>query len=130
MMYSFGIYPLISFSYPRRDFNEQMGLAYGGGISPLGFHIQHELSSSLAVAFTARSGIIYLNRFFPTEQGRRLNYSFDLSTTLQWQLTPLYSLAAGYTFHHISNAQTGRENPGLDSNFFSLTLLIQPKKWQ
>lgn len=124
--YSMGIYPVISFSYPRRDFNGAAGLAYGGGISPLGFYLNKPVITDLSLGLSARSGIIYLNRFFPTDRGRRLNYSFDISAQMEWDVSPLFSLAAGYTFHHISNAQTGKENPGLDSNFFSISFLINP----
>lgn len=126
IFYSMGIYPVISFSYPRRDFNGTAGLAYGGGISPLGFYLNKPLLDDLSIGFSARSGIIYLNRFFPTNRARRLNYSFDISAQLEWQVTPLFSFAAGYTFHHISNAQTGKENPGLDSNFLFISFLINP----
>lgn len=128
--YSMGFYPVISFSYPRRDLDGQFGLAYGGGISPLGLYLNNPISQKLAFGFSVRSGIILLNRLFPTEASRRLNYSFDLSASLEWKITSLFSLATGYTFHHISNAQTGRENPGLDSNFISLSILVNPTSWQ
>jgi hypothetical protein len=124
--YSMGLYPLVSFSYPQRDRNETYALAYGAGISPLGFSLIDPINEHMALRFAARSGMVYLNRFFPTQKGTRLNYTFDLSTSLLWKVTPLVSFSIGYTFHHISNAQTGKENPGLDSNFFSFSLFINP----
>ena len=62
---------------------------------------------------------------FPTDKGRRLNFTFDPSFSIETKLTKSLSFASGYKFHHISNGQTGKENPGLDSNFIFLSLILK-----
>ena len=119
---TFGIIPYIKYNYSKRDRNGNPDLASGYGISPLGFEFLRSINSRTLVNTGISSGIIFMNKFFPTDKARRLNYSFDLSLSLQRFISSSTSISLGYRFHHISNAQTGKQNPGIDSNFIFFTL--------
>jgi hypothetical protein len=59
---------------------------------------------------------------FPTDEARRLNYTFDITIGCNFKTNTVGMVSFGYKFHHISNAETGNENPGLDSNFLFLKI--------
>ncbi|HBQ60412.1 MAG TPA: hypothetical protein DD671_12530, partial [Balneolaceae bacterium] len=69
-------------------------------------------------------GFIYMESNFPTDQARRFNFTFDVTLGANIPISHFAGISLGYKFHHISNAETGKENPGLDSNFLFLTLSI------
>lgn len=119
---TFGVIPYLEYHYPRRDDGNRRDVAYGLGISPLGYTFNKKLTAKSDLDIGIKSGIMLLNKKFPTDQARRLNYSFDLSLALQHFLFNKTSVSLGYKFHHLSNAQTGKHNPGIDSNFIFFTL--------
>lgn len=119
---TFGFIPYIEYHYPKRDDGNHRDIAYGLGISPLGYTFNRKLTNKSDLDFGIKSGIMFLNKKFPTDQARRLNYSFDLSLAFQHFLFNKTSVSLGYKFHHLSNAQTGKHNPGIDSNFIFFTL--------
>ncbi len=122
--YQFGLIPYIEFDYPRRDEGNIRGKSKGFGISPLGLGITNEFSKIVSIAMYSYSGLILMDKRFPTDKGRKLNYTFSLSVETILKTSDHISLSLGYKFHHISNAQTGKENPGVDSNFLTLSLIL------
>ena len=117
-----GIIPFIQYHYPKRDDSNRMDVVTGFGISPLGYQFLKPINQENFLNFGIKSGIMFMEKFFPTDKARRLNYTFDLSFSLQRFVLPKTSVSLGYKFHHISNAQTGKHNPGVDSNFIFITL--------
>ena len=116
-----GFFPFVEFSYPKRDEGSRRDLVAGFGISPLGYSFVKsfrffELETGI------KSGVNLINAKFPTDKGRRLNYSFDIKIALQKKILPQTYLSLGYKLHHISNAQTGKENPGVDSNILFISI--------
>ena len=122
--YQFGLIPYIEFDYPRRDAGNIRGKSKGFGISPLGLGIKNEVSRMLSISLYSYSGLILMDKRFPTDKGRKLNYTFSFSVDTILKTNDHISLSLGYKFHHISNAQTGKENPGIDSNFITLSLIL------
>lgn len=116
-----GIIPYIEYVYPQRDQDNQIATVTGFGISPLGYHFKYKLQD-FAFFGAISTGVFLVSDRFPTRKGRRLNYAFDLSVGAEMPFLPKTSLSFGYKFHHISNAQTGAHNPGVDSNFLFLSL--------
>ena len=125
LYYTADIIPYIYFDYPKRDDNDRFVEITGFGFSPLGLIYEQPLSSIFSYQVGLSAGFILMEEIFPTDKGRRLNYTFDPSLTIKTKLSNSLSLATGYKFHHISNGQTGKENPGLDSNFIFLSLIIK-----
>ncbi len=124
LYYQFGVIPYIQFEYPKRDNGDRKDLVNGFGLSPFGLGIHKHVFKKFNYTLYSYGGIILIDKRFPTDKGRRLNYTFSLSADAVYRLTNLFSLSLGYKFHHISNAQTGKENPGLDSNFITISLII------
>jgi hypothetical protein len=122
--YSVGLYPVIKYNYSKRDNNGLKDVSRGVGISPIGFYMTKEIRPGFAWSFSSNGGLIFMDKIFPTDKGKKLNYMFDLNGEFIWALNPNISLSLGYKFHHISNAQTGTENPGLDSNIFFISIII------
>lgn len=117
--------PYIYFDYPKRDENDRFVEITGFGFSPLGLIYEQSLSSVFSYQVGISVGFMLMERIFPTDKGQKLNYTFDPSFTIETKLNKSLNLATGYKFHHISNGQTGKENPGLDSNFIFLSLIIK-----
>ncbi|HKK63919.1 MAG TPA: acyloxyacyl hydrolase [Bacteroidales bacterium] len=124
LWYTAGIIPYLHFDYPKRDANDRRTSNSGFGISPAGFLIKKTTSKWFTPFAQTTGGIIFMDDFFPTDEARRLNFTFDIILGNIFQITPYSDISLGYKFHHISNAQTGNQNPGLDSNFIFLKLSI------
>ncbi len=116
-----GVIPFLEFSYPKRDEGSRRDIVSGLGISPLGYNFVKPFKY-FDLETGIKSGLTLINKTFPTNKGRRLNYSFDIKLAIQRQLFSKSYLSLGYKFHHISNAQTGSENPGVDSNFIFFSI--------
>lgn len=123
--YTADLIPYIYFDYPKRDENDKPTQISGVGFSPIGFLLEKKLKNYFTYQLSISGSFIFMKDEFPTDKGRKLNYTFDPSFTLQTHITKSIKLASGYKFHHISNAQTGSENPGLDSNFLYISLIIK-----
>lgn len=122
LWYSAGIIPYLHFDYPKRDANDRRTTSNGFGFSPAGFLVKKYHSKWITPFAQTTGGIILMDEYFPTDKGRKLNFTFDITVGNIFTLNSFSDLSLGYKFHHISNAQTGSENPGLDSNFLFLTL--------
>lgn len=125
LWYTAGIIPYLHFKYPKRDAGDRITTRKGFGISPVGFLLTEGRFRSFTPFMQTTGGIIYMNDYFPTNQSRRLNFTFDITIGGNIPITRGFGLSLGYKFHHISNAETGNENPGLDSNFLFLSLSIE-----
>ncbi len=116
-----GIIPFSEYIYPKRDNGNVTDIVSGYGVSPLGYLMITPLRN-MNIYAGLKSGIMLMNKTFPTDKGRRINYSFDISFGLNRAIQKNTFLSLGYRFHHISNAQTGNQNPGIDSNFLFLSI--------
>lgn len=125
LWYTADIIPYIHFDYPKRDENNRRVSRSGFGISPIGFSLTNSFSNWYAPYIQSTGGIIYMEDNFPTDQARTLNFTFDITIANSFTINRFAIVSVGYKFHHISNAETGIENPGLDSNFLFLTFSIQ-----
>ena len=116
-----GIIPFNNYDYPQRDKGNKKDIISGFGVSPLGYQllIPHKV---FHLFMGLKTGIIYMSKTFPTYKGRKLNYTFDVSFGIKKAIHKNTFLSLGYRFHHISNAQTGTQNPGIDSNFLFLSI--------
>ncbi len=125
LYYTADVIPQVYYDYPKRDENSRMVTRTGFGFSPVGFLFEKPINNFLLYQIGISGSFIFMESNFPTDKGRKLNFTFDPTFTIQSVLSDNISITAGYKFHHISNAQTGSENPGIDSNFLFLTLIIK-----
>lgn len=119
------VIPYLQFNYSKRDDDGRQVERLGAGISPIGFKIVNTISNFWNPYLKTSGSFIYMNKNFPTDRSRQLNFSFDIDLGNTIHLNNDLLLSFGYKFHHISNAETGTENPGLDSNFIFLKISIQ-----
>lgn len=123
--YTADLIPYIHFNYPKRDENNRMVSRSGFGLSPVGFTLMDNTQKRLTPYIRTTGGMIFMERNFPTDGARKLNYTFDITLGANLRFNTFAMISFGYKFHHISNAETGNENPGLDSNFLFLKFSIQ-----
>ncbi len=124
LIYLVSVTPFIKYHYPKRDEGSKRDMVRGLGISPVGFELQKKLHTNIGFVLNTAAGFVLIDKKFPTDKGRRLNYTFALSPGLIFKSNQSLSFLLGYKFHHISNAQTGSENPGIDSNFIFISTQI------
>lgn len=125
LWYTADIIPYLHFHYPKRDENNRMVNRTGYGLAPAGFTLTQKTDSFLHPFIQTTGGFIYMNKNFPTDNARRLNFTFDVTIGANIPISHFVGISFGYKFHHISNGQTGVENPGLDSNFLFFNLSLQ-----
>ena len=124
LWYTADLIPYIHFRYPKRDENNRIASRSGFGLSPVGFKLIKASQKKLIPFVRTTGGIIFMENNFPTDRARRLNFTFDITLGANLRLNSFGVISFGYKFHHISNAETGNENPGLDSNFLFLKFSI------
>lgn len=90
---------------------------YGAGISPLGIKLNFGQDAWIKPFIAASVGFLYFQENVPVPRSSRFNVTPELGLGLQLFLTPNNALTLGYKLQHISNAGTGRSNPGMDSHF-------------
>ncbi|RNC85462.1 MAG: acyloxyacyl hydrolase [Balneola sp.] len=122
--YQVSISPYIYYDYEKRDDGGKKDIASGFGFSPIGFATFYELNRHIDFQLSTSGGFMIMNQDFPTDKGQQLNFTYELEPSLVIRNNHFFSFAAGYKFHHISNAQTGTENPGVDSNFIFFSIIL------
>jgi hypothetical protein len=90
----------------------------GFAVSPLALQAQVRITSRLRAYASGAGGVVWFSRAVPVADSRAFNYTFELGGGVRWQVRPRESLRIGYKFHHLSNAYTAPQNPGLDAKVF------------
>jgi hypothetical protein len=94
--------------------NGQRAYAYGAGGSPIGAQINFLQYRRVQPFLTSGGGFLYFNRqMFGATQ---FNFTAQLGAGVQVFTSRHRSIDFGYKYHHISNANLGRINPGMDSH--------------
>ncbi len=122
--YQISLTPYIYYDYEKRDDGGEKDIASGFGFSPIGLAAYYPLSKFIDFQLNTAGGIIIMNQDFPTDKSRQFNFTYELEPSLLIGNDSFISFAFGYKFHHISNAQTGKQNPGVDSNIFFISLIL------
>jgi opacity protein-like surface antigen len=90
---------------------------YGAGLSPLG--LKFNFGQSWIQPFvSAGVGFLYFEDDVPVPDSSRFNFTPEIGLGLQFFLAPKRALTLGYKLHHMSNAHTSGNNPGMDSHVF------------
>jgi len=93
-------------------------LVTGVAVSPIGLETRVRLTRRVAVYGAGAMGGIWFTREVPVLDSRSFNFTFEFGGGLQWRLSSRNWLRAGYKFHHLSNAYTAPNNPGVDAEMF------------
>ncbi len=89
---------------------------YGWGLSPLGLKFNFGQQSWVKPFVGASVGFLYFTDDVPVPRSSRFNFTPEFGVGVQFFTTPSHAITIGYKYHHISNGNTHRRNPGLDSN--------------
>ena len=86
LYYTVDVTPYLKYNYPQRDNNQLKTDAIGFGFSPFGVQFEHLFSNRLSLLSGTSGGFALVNQNFPTDKGRKLNFMFDLSTSILTKL--------------------------------------------
>ena len=113
----------VTFTFPDEDGQpryvfEGRGPVYGFAVAPLGVEGQFRVAPHWRAYGAGAGGVVWFTRDVPLPGARAFNYTLEYGGGAIWEYGPKSSLRFGYKFHHLSNAYTRRQNPGLDGNVF------------
>jgi opacity protein-like surface antigen len=94
--------------------NGRRAYAYGGGGSPVGAQVNFAHYRRFEPFVTAGGGFLYFDR--PMFAETQFNFTAQVGGGVQWFASRRSSVDFGYKYHHISNANLGDKNPGMDSH--------------
>jgi hypothetical protein len=91
------------------------GTVFGAGANPLGFQVNFGRKKIQPFA-NSSIGFLYFTRQVPAPNSSQFNFTFNFGGGIQLFAASRRSFTVGYKYHHLSNADTGIINPGIDSN--------------
>ena len=112
--YTLDIFPAAVMFEPERVRGRSS--VYGAGLSPLGFKFNFGQQSWIKPFVAASIGFLYFEDDVPAPRSSRFNFTPELGLGVQLFFTPKTAVTLGYKLHHMSNANTGGSNPGVDSH--------------
>ena len=92
------------------------GLVYGFGATPAGMQAYLRTSDQVSWFLSTSGGAAWFTRDMPVPDARRLNFLVDLGGGIRIARESGSAFIAGLKFHHMSNGNLGRQNPGIDGN--------------
>lgn len=111
-------------SFPIDGYNGPRDIRTGFGVIPVSLMMPIQMTSNVTPFALVSAGGIFLNDKLPESSGASLNYLVNIGLGLEFKATDRLDLQVGYSIQHMSNANTGNENPGIDSHMFFLTFLF------
>ncbi len=94
---------------------------YSGGLSPLGQRLNFAPGHRLQPFILGNAGFLVSPRDVPSDGSSRFNYTFEFGTGIEVNLDHRHAWAVDYRIHHLSNADLGAQNPGIDSQTVRVT---------
>lgn len=91
--------------------------AYGGGGNPVGLDLHVVTHKRVQPFAVATAGLLLFTREEPIERASAFNFSFAFGGGLDFVLPDRRAFTLGYKMVHISNADLGTFNPGVNTNF-------------
>lgn len=94
------------------------------GAEPLGFAFNFRTNASVQPFLDSAAGLLYFNEQVPIAGSSQFNFMFHFGAGLEFYRNGGHFLTVGFRYHHISNAQTGHFNPGIDSDLIYVAVPI------
>lgn len=95
---------------------------YAAAISPLGARVVFAPHRRIEPTFEADMGVVLSSRDIPVDSSASFNYQFAFGPGLQYFITQHQALRLEYVYRHISNANSGNVNPGIDQGVIRLSI--------
>lgn len=93
-------------------------LVYGFGATPAGMQAYLRTSERVSLFMSTSGGAAWFTRDMPVPDAKQLNFLVDLGGGIRVARQKGSAFVAGLKFHHMSNGNLGRQNPGVDGNIF------------
>jgi Lipid A 3-O-deacylase (PagL) len=93
----------------------------GEAFSPVGMQWNFRPRHSLQPILDWHAGTMYSTQPIPISFAGSFNFTVDAGVGVELYRTRNQSIRAEYRYHHISNADSASQNPGIDSGIFQLT---------
>lgn len=98
------------------------GSVLGVGIAPLGLTTHFRRNRAVSTSLGMTGGGMYFERPTPTTRAGRTNFTASVELGLQFNRPEGHAFLLTYRLHHISNARTAAENPGVASHLITFGL--------
>jgi hypothetical protein len=95
---------------------------YAATASPLGMRINGLNSHKVQPTFSGDLGFVLSTRDLPIDNSTKFNFLFSFGPGVELFYRPNAAVRVEYLYRHMSNANTGNNNPGVDQGVFRLTL--------
>ena len=92
-------------------------VVHGAGLAPIGLRVAYDAFGWWRPYFGTNVGFLMFTERVPAT-GTKFNYTWDFGLGAQMFVTDDQAVSLGYDFKHISNAYSGKTNPGFDANLF------------
>lgn len=94
---------------------------YAQGLSPAGTRINLMPHRRLQPTASFLAGYLLAAKKIPIDTAGSFNFTFEFGAGLEYYQSQSRSIRFEYQIHHLSNAYTALENPGVDSGLFKLS---------
>jgi opacity protein-like surface antigen len=94
---------------------------YAFGFSPLGYKLKAFPRKRVQPFVTGLGGFAIAPRDIPVFDSASFNFTFEVGAGVEIYRSHTRSCQLEYRYHHLSNAGSGAENPGIDSGMFKLS---------
>jgi opacity protein-like surface antigen len=98
---------------------------FGAGLSPFGMKVYAGQVGRARLYGGGAVGALWFTRDTPVPDARRFNFTFEYGCGLEVARSPDDAVVLGYKFHHLSNANSARRNPGVDGNVIYVGVLYR-----
>ncbi|MGD0832090.1 MAG: acyloxyacyl hydrolase [Terracidiphilus sp.] len=95
---------------------------FAAAISPIGARVALFQRNKIQPTFEANTGIVISSRDIPVDNSSLFNYQFTFGPGAQIFASRRTAVRLEYIYRHISNADSGAINPGIDQRVFKLTI--------
>lgn len=111
-------------NYPVNGVNGPQDQRTGFGIIPLNLMVPLATSSKVNPFTFLSAGGIFLNDKLPVSDGASFNYLLNIGAGFEFPFIQNSKIQLGYSIQHMSNANSGEQNPGIDSHMIFMTFLL------
>jgi uncharacterized membrane protein (UPF0136 family) len=91
-------------------------LVYGFGATPAGMQAYVKTTERVSLFGQLSGGAAWFTRDMPVPDSRQLNFLVDAGGGVRVARRKGSAFFTGVKFHHMSNGNLGRQNPGIDGN--------------
>jgi opacity protein-like surface antigen len=93
----------------------------GDALSPVGMQWNFRPAHKLQPLIEGHGGFMYSTQPIPLAYAGSFNFTFDVGAGFELYRTHSHSYRVEYRYHHISNHETARDNPGIDAGVLQVS---------